>query len=72
MIPAQERADYHYGELVRALDEVAADFDGWDLRAMKRKPAAGRNEASHKQVSVVRYDVVESPRMVFECHQTIG
>lgn len=66
---AKQRADYHYAELVKALDEAAADYDGWDLRAIKRKPVAGRAGVEQKAISVVRFDVVPTPLMVFEHHQ---
>lgn len=69
---AKQRADYHYAELVKALDEAASDYDGWDLRAIKRKPVAGRDGVDQKLISVVRFDVVATPLMVFERHHPMG
>lgn len=66
---ARSRADHHYAEFVRAMNEITAEYDGWDIHARMRRPTAGRDAVDHKQVSVVRFDVVSEPPMVFERHE---
>lgn len=68
---ARERFDYHYSELVKAMDEVTDGYDGWELYAGARRPVAGRDAVRHKKVGLVRFEVTGSPPIVIERHETM-
>lgn len=70
VMSAKERADFHYAEFAKAMNELTADFDGWNLYAGKRKAFEYLEPVDTRSFQTVKFslDNRNGKPMVVESH----